>query len=153
MYLFLDRPVTSLDHGGRFLVWAMRSWVTAVGEQRCPLEAIDKAFARWNMVTGLTPFLRMMTLFNRHGLETFQFCGLPCNHVSEHEAIIISLVCDLRDGRPDMMRATLLLLVEETAVGELMTILSALGRAMEDATVFPGRGGWVPGRSCPDKAD
>lgn len=29
MYDYIDRPVTSLDHGGRFLVWAVRSWVTA----------------------------------------------------------------------------------------------------------------------------
>lgn len=96
MYEFVDRPVTSLDHGGRFLVWSMRSWVKAMGERSCPAGAIAPAFGQWRMLSGLQPFLRIMALFNRHGLENFQFCALPCNHVSEHEAIIVSLICNLR---------------------------------------------------------
>lgn len=120
MYDFLDRPVTSLDHGGRFLVWSTRSWVKAVSERKCPTSVIAGAFGKWDMLQGLQPFLRMMALFNRHGLENFQFCALQCNHVSEHEAIIISLVCALRDERPAALRETLDLLVEEEAVGDLI---------------------------------
>ena len=26
MYEFVDRPITSLDKGCRFLIWSMRSW-------------------------------------------------------------------------------------------------------------------------------
>lgn len=139
MYEFLDRPVTGLDHGGRFLVWSMRSWVKAMGERQCPGTALGSAFARWNMIAGLQPFLRMMTLFNRNGLETFQFCALACNHVSEHEAIILSLVCSLRDGRPDMLRDTLTLLVEEDSIGDMIEALAAMGRIMDAATIFPAR--------------
>lgn len=139
MYDFLDRPVTTLDHGGRFLVWSMRSWVKAMGERQCPASAIANAFARWNMIAGLQPFLHMMTLFNRNGLETFQFCALACNHVSEHEAIILSLVCALHDERPQVLRDTLALLVEEDAIGDLLAALSALGRMMDEATIFPSR--------------
>ena len=43
MYEFLDRPVTGLDHGGRFLVWSMRSWVKAMGERQCPGTALGSA--------------------------------------------------------------------------------------------------------------
>jgi len=139
MYDFLDRPVTTLDHGGRFLVWSMRSWVKAMGERQCPASTIANAFARWNMIAGLQPFLRMMTLFNRNGLETFQFCALACNHISEHEAIILSLVCALRDERPEVLRDTLALLVEEDTIGDLLTALSALGRLMDEASIFPSR--------------
>lgn len=149
MYDFLDRPVTSLDHGGRFLIWSMRSWVKAMGERQCPATAIGNAFARWNMIRGLQPFLRMMTLFNRSGLETFHFCALPCNHVSEHEAIIVSLVCGLHEGRPDMLRDTLAMLVEEDSIGELLAALTALGQSMDGAAIFPSRTLPAPGPSFP----
>lgn len=139
MYDFLDRPVTSLDHGGRFLVWSARSWVNAVSQRKCPASAIAPAFAKWNMLQGLQPFLRMMALFNRHGLENFHFYALPCNHVSEHEAIIITLMCSLRDARPDAVRETLDLLVEEEAVGDLILSLTHLGQAMDRAAIYPVR--------------
>ena len=139
MYDFLDRPVTSLDHGGRFMIWSMRSWVKAMAERQCPGSAIGAAFARWNMIAGLQPFLRVMALINRHGLESFQFCALACNHVSEHEAIILSLVCSLRDSRPDTLRDTLALLVEDDSIGDQIGALSALGRMMDEAAIFPSR--------------
>lgn len=139
MYEFLDRPVTSLDHGGRFLIWSMRSWVKATGERQCPGSVLGAAFARWNMIGGLQPFLRTMALLNRNGLETFHFCDLACNHVSEHEAIILSLVCSLRDARPQVLRDTLALLVEEESIGDLLGSLSALGRMMDEAAIFPAR--------------
>lgn len=44
MYDFLDRPLTSLDHGGRFLVWSTRSWVQAAGNRKCPASVIARAF-------------------------------------------------------------------------------------------------------------
>ena len=144
MYEFLDRPVTSLDPGGRFLVWSMRSWVKAMGDRMCPATVVGGAFARWNMIRGLQPFLKMMTIFNRSGLETFHFCALPCNHVSEHEAIILSIVCLLRDSRPDSVRDTLALLVEEDSIGELIDALTALGGTLVEAAIFPIRGAPAP---------
>jgi len=33
MYDFIDRPVTDLGHGGRLLIWSMRSWVQAMSEK------------------------------------------------------------------------------------------------------------------------
>lgn len=151
MYDFLDRPVTSLDPGGRFLIWSMRSWVKAMGERQCPANAIGNAFARWNMIRGLQPFLRMMALFNRSGLETFQFCSLPCNHVSEHEALILGLVCGLNDGRPDVLRDTLAMLVEEDSIGELIDSLGSLGQSLAAASIFPSRR--LPRADAPFPAD
>ena len=139
MYDFIDRPVSSLDRGGRFLVWSMRSWVKAMAERQCPGNVIGGAFARQNLVSGLQPFLRAMALVNRNGLETFQFCALSCDHVSEHEAIIVSLVCALRDARPAMLRDTLALLVEEDVIGEMIGSLVALGRSPDSAAIFPAR--------------
>lgn len=144
MYDFVDRPVTSLDPGARFLVWAMRAWVSAMGTRTCPATVLGQGFAQWRMIAGLQPFLRAMALFNRKGLETFHFCALGCNHVSEHEAIIISLLCSLRDDRPEVVADTLALLVEDDAIGEMIEALATLARAMEGATILPKRGAWLP---------
>jgi hypothetical protein len=139
MYDFLDRPVTSLDHGGRFLIWSARSWVKAIDETKCPVSIIARAFGNWNMLPGLQPFLRMMALFKRHGLENFQFCALQCNHVSEHEAIMISMVCAIRDAPPKAVRETLELLVEEEAVANIIIALWQLDQTMGAAGIQPGR--------------
>jgi len=150
VYDFIDRPITDLNHGGRVLIWSMRSWVKAMGERTCPASVVASAFARWNMLPGLQPFLRAMALFNRHGLENFQFCPLQCNHVSEHEAIIVSLLRALREERPEAVRTTLALLVEEEALGDLIVSLTRLGETMVAAGVFPDR---IAARQAPSASN
>jgi len=139
MYDFLDRRVAHLDEGGRFLVWSMRVWVKVMGERRCPVTVIAPAFARWKMIGGLAHFHRAMALFNRDALDTLGFSPLPCHHVSEHEALILSLVCSLRDGRPEAVRDTLALLVEEDSVGDLLAALTGLGLCLAEAGIYPQR--------------
>lgn len=150
MYEFLDRPITSLDHGGRFLVWSMRIWVKTMSESQCPVSAIAPAFARWRMIGGIAHFHKAMLMFNRDALETFRFCSLQCNHISEHEAIILSLVCSLRDSRPQTVRDTLALIVEEERIGDLLAALSALGRCLDDAAIFPSRTGMEARKTAPE---
>lgn len=149
MYAFLDRPVTSLDHGGRFLVWSMRIWVKAMGESQCPVSAIAPAFAKWKMIGGLTHFHNAMLMFNRDALETFGFCTLECNHISEHEAIILSLVCGLCDSRPQAVTDTLALVIEEDRIGEMLGALSALGRSLDAAGIFPASAPREPSSASP----
>lgn len=139
MYDFVDRPVTSLDHGGRFLVWSMRAWVKSMHHSRCPCTAIGPAFAKWKMIAGLPNFHMMMMIFNRDALETFRFCALECNRVSEHEALILSFVHGMRMSRPDAVRATLALVVDEDSITNLVTAVSSLGRAMADSGIFPDK--------------
>jgi len=139
MYEFLDRPVTALDSGGRFLVWSMRIWVKAAGEGQCPVSAVAPAFAKWRMMGGIAHFHKSMLMFNRVALEQFGFCALQCNHVSEHEAIILSLMCSLRDARPQAVRDTLALVIEDDSVGDMLGALSALGRSLDEAGIFPAR--------------
>lgn len=144
MYEFLDRPVTILNPGARFLVWSMRNWVKAVGKRACPVSAIAPAFGRWNVISGLQPFLRIMALLNRHGLETFHFCAPQCNHVSEHEALLLSLICEVREPRPQAIRDTLAMLIEEEKVADTFVALSELAQALAKGGAFPARGGWLP---------
>jgi hypothetical protein len=59
--------------------------------------------------------------------------------VSEHEAIILSLLCSLRDERPLRLQATLAMLIDEDGIGDLIEALSLLGRAMAAAGIYPQR--------------
>ena len=149
MYEFLDRRVTTLDQGGRFLIWSMRSWATAAGhnhkqgslprQMQCPASVIAPAFAKWRMISGLQPFHRLMLLLSRHALETIQFNNLPCHHVAEHEAILISLICGLGEGQPEAAAGTLALIVEEDRRDEVLQAMCELTAAMAAASILPGR--------------
>lgn len=138
MYQFVDRPLTTLDEGCRFLVWSMRAWVTAIGHQHCPAQMLAPAFARWQLIGGLQPFHHAMLLLNRDGLETLAFAPLPCPLVAEHEAVILGLVTSLRTQGPVRARETLELLVAGESVGDMLETLSRLGAALAIAGIFPG---------------
>lgn len=138
MYQYVDRPLSTLDEGCRFLVWSMRAWVTAIGQKRCPSQLLAPAFARWRMIGGLQPFHRAMVLFNRDALDTLAFCPLGCNHVSEHEAVILELITSLRDRGAVATRETLELVMIEDSVGDMLETLSRIGAALAVAGIFPG---------------
>ena len=148
MYQYLDRPLSSLDEGCRFLVWSMRAWVTAISHQRCPAQMLAPAFSRWRMIGGLQPFHRAMMLFNRDALETFAFCPLACPDASEHEALILGLISSLRDRGAQSVRETLDLLIAEDSVGDMLETLSRLGAALAIAGIFPGSPQSVKDMKC-----
>lgn len=141
IYDYIDRPVTDLRQAERFLLWSMRTWVTAMRARMCPTDALAPAFAKGRMLSGLQPFQRAMALFNRHGLESFGFCPLACQHVAEHEALLLGVIGGLRRGTPLGLRKTLDLLVEDEAVGPLIVCLSQLDQAMVAAGFHLGPAG------------
>jgi len=138
MYQFVDRDLTSVDEGARFLVWSMRAWVTSMQQRNCPAHALAPAFAKWRMIGGLQAFHRTMLLFNRDALETFGFAPLACSRISEHEALILGLVVAMRDAGPRATRETLDLMVQIDAVGDLLGTISTLSATMMVAGLFPG---------------
>lgn len=138
MYQFIDRPVTDLDSGSRFLVWSMRSWAATCSGKRCQAAAIGPAFARWRMIDGLQPFHRAMLVLNGYSLEGISFHPLRCNRVAEHEAILLELVGRLTRGEAIIARETLKLLVEEEWVGDCLAAFCALANAMERVSLAPG---------------
>ncbi|HEX7821972.1 MAG TPA: hypothetical protein VF463_15290 [Sphingobium sp.] len=137
MYAFIDRPVVALDHGGRFLVWTVRNWVAALAEGRCPAAAIGPAFAKWDMMAAFPPFHRMLSLLNAHGLQTLAVAPVECCRVAEHEAIFLSLIANLEQRRPEVVRDTVALLVEEEHVGTVIAAISTVGGAMMEVGIFP----------------
>ncbi|HEX7857213.1 MAG TPA: hypothetical protein VF503_26325 [Sphingobium sp.] len=145
MYDFVDRPVTSLDDGGRFLLWTLRNWVKALSEGHCAAAAVGPAFAKWHMMSAFPPFHRMLTILNVHGLGTISIAPLECRRVSEHEAIFLSLISSLEERRPSSLRDTVAMLVDEAHVGSVLASISSLGGAMLEAGIFPRKPEAVPG--------
>jgi hypothetical protein len=80
MYDFVDRPVSSLDEGGRFLIWVLRNWVRAMSERQCPAHAVAPARARWKMMGALPQFHHMLMALNIHGREALpsRTCSKAC---------------------------------------------------------------------------
>lgn len=139
MYEFVDRPVTALDKGCRFLIWSMRSWVLVASHKECPGQTLAPAFAQWKMIGGLQPFLRLMITLNRDSLEKVQFCSLSCNRVSEHEAILLSIFVELADSQRIRARDTISLLVSDDAVGDLLGACTGLSASLRHAEIEPRR--------------
>jgi hypothetical protein len=126
MYDYVDRRLTQLEPGSRFLVWSMRLWVTAIGIGQCPTPAVAPAFARWRAFGALAPFMKAMALLNRDALETFHFSPVACEQVSEHEAIVLSVARAMSESRFGEASETLALIVAPDALGELVEALAAL---------------------------
>jgi hypothetical protein len=139
MYDFVDRRVTALDPGSRFLVWLMRLWVTAIGLGQCPTPVVAPAFARWRAIGALPAFMKTMALLNRDALETFHFRPIACECVSEHEAIVLSVLRSMDEGRYLDATETLALVVAADALGELVDATSRLVQILGPIGLCPAR--------------
>ncbi|MCB2048266.1 MAG: hypothetical protein KDE32_08570 [Novosphingobium sp.] len=137
MYAFVDRPVTSLDRGSRFLIWSMRSWSLAVRQKHCPGPLLAPAFAKWRMIGALQPFLRLMIAFERDSLMPVSFCSLRCLRIAEHEAIMLAVFVAMTSGDRLSVRDTLAGLVSEELVGDALGSVEAIASALAKAELVP----------------
>ena len=116
IYDLIDRPVASLGNGARFTLWAMRRWATSVEERTCPPIALGPGFESVNALGLLPHFHIAMALLNRHGRDRIALAPVGCRRIVEHEAILLTMWYDLSLGRIEQVRATLVLLVEDSMV-------------------------------------
>ncbi|TNE42258.1 MAG: hypothetical protein EP321_16565 [Sphingomonadales bacterium] len=137
MYEYIDRPVETLADGPHFLVWAMRRWVQAMHDRRCPACVIGPAFAKWRMMPGLAPFQAMMAILNIHALRNLRFGPVCCGPVSEDEAMLLTFITGVRGRSSEEMAETLALIVERDQVQSLQGVLSRLADAMATVKILP----------------
>lgn len=137
MYDFIDRPVASLDPGGRLLVWAVRHWVRGAGAGRCPCGDVAPAFHKRDLMHVFPHFHVMMAVFNRDALLKLRFGAPDCGRVHEHESLILTLVRDMHLAPVDQCRATAALIVRRDSVATLTIALSALAQGLAGAGLLP----------------
>src|SRR3546814_8018631 len=113
MYAFVDRPVESLCNGGRFLLWAMRAWVSAAERGRCPPQMLHRGFAAVNAAGALPDFHIAMALLGGEGVETLVLAPMPClqrseEHTSELQSLmsISYAVFCLKNKKPNQTTHT-----------------------------------------------
>lgn len=122
MYDFVDRPVARLGSGGRFLLWAMRGWIHAATEGRCPPGSIAPAFARHGVLPALPHVHGLLSELNHRATRQIAFAPLSCRLVGDDEAVLLQMYRDAGEN-PLRARTTLTLLLEETAVGAAFSAL------------------------------
>lgn len=137
MYDFVDQRVVTLDQGGRFLIWSMRSWLGAMREGQCPAAALGPAFLKWNLPEALPDFSMAMMLIARHALEPIGFAPLACQRIREGEAIMLSLFRSTRERSDEDVRATLGLVVEREVVASLQMAMEAVATQLDAAGLLP----------------
>ncbi|HEX7872816.1 MAG TPA: hypothetical protein VF475_07895 [Sphingobium sp.] len=126
MYDYLDRPLGTLDEGSRFIVWSMRGWTQSMAERRCPPSVLGSAFTRSDLGDALPHFHMAMMALNRDGTEKMGFGSISCPHVSEAEAILLSLLRLIGQGSARAAEATIGLLVRPEATQIFKRALTAV---------------------------
>jgi len=137
MYAFVDRPLKSLDRGGRLLVWAMRHWTKAAAAGRCPCSDVGPAFHKANLMSGFPHFHMMMALLNRHAVEKLPFGDIDCARTSEGEALLLSLIRTAGNDTSERLADTAALIIRPNAVPPMLIALAALGEALAQARLSP----------------
>jgi hypothetical protein len=137
MYDFIDQRVTSLDNGGRFLIWSMRNWVTALGQRQCPPNAIGPAFAKWGMIAALPHFHMAMLVLSRESLMTLKFSPINCMQIGDDEALLLGLFRSIACDRPERLPETLGLIITEDFIPALLKALVAVTLHLSNADLTP----------------
>lgn len=137
MYDFIDRPVTALNRGGRLLVWAMRHWVRAVQAGRCPCGDLRPTFESRALGAAYPHFHGMMAVLNRYATEQMRFGAVDCARVSEHEALVISMVRAAHDEEKLQAGETAALIVGRPHCPYLLAPMVALAQALAATNRLP----------------
>ncbi|WP_326524171.1 hypothetical protein [Sphingomonas sp.] len=113
MYAYLDRPVTSLDRGAAFLLWAIRTCTTAIIGRRCLGIALGPGFGSHGAEGALPSFAVAMAVLVREANRTIEIMPARCCRVGEDEAILLSLLGATDDGADARVRAVVEMLVDD----------------------------------------
>ena len=130
MYAFIDRPVSNLCNGGRFLLWAMRGWVRAAAQGACPPAALHRGFAHVHALAALPDFHVALALLNADARETLALAPIACPDIAEDEALLLAL---WRDAALDRAGPMLARLVEAGTAPSVATALRAAADALAAA--------------------
>jgi hypothetical protein len=120
MYEFLDRPAWSLDEPYRFLLAAMRGWVSAARAGRCPCAALTGGFEARRVPDALGHFGMAMAALDVDGLGTLQFGAPGCLCVSDDEARLLAAFRAAVVGDGEALGRMAAALVAEEACGRFV---------------------------------
>ena len=133
MYRYLDRPVGELEPAQRLLVWAMRNWVGALSNGRCPCSVLGAAFDSCGIADALSDFNTAMLVLNGEGVGSLRLAPLCGRHVRDDEARLLTLFAAGLDGDERQLRRLADQLVRPDAVWHLITAVERIAAILSTA--------------------
>ena len=137
MYDLVDRPISILPEGNRFLLWAMRAWVVLKGRGDCPPTHLAAAFLKASAIDALPHVHIAMTLLNEGGREALNFHCIHRNTISDGEAVLLRLWGDMAAGNDRAVIAVAELLVTQEWVTPLFSAMQAALPGLDAAGLVP----------------
>lgn len=125
MYDLVDRPVSALPEGSRFLLWAMRAWVATRARNACPPAQLAPAFLKMGVIEALPHFHLSMSALNGDAREMLSFHCLHAPGISESEAVLLRLWSDMAAGEERRAIKVMDLLLKGEAVTKLFSSMHA----------------------------
>lgn len=125
MYDLVDRPVSILPEGSRFLLWAMRGWVTVRGRGSCPPAQLAPAFLKMGAIEALPHFHIAMSALNCDGREVLNFHCIHQPQISESEAVLLRLWSGMAAGEERTALRVIELMVQPEAVSPVYSAICA----------------------------
>jgi len=137
MYDLVDRPVSILPEGSRFLLWAMRAWLTVFGQGECPPARLAPPFLKMSAIEALPHFHIAMGTLNCAGREAIHFHCPHRGEISDCEAVLLRLWSDMADGDECAAIAVIEMLVRDDAAPHLFSALRAALPGLKAAGLTP----------------
>ncbi|MCF8710029.1 hypothetical protein [Rhizorhapis sp. SPR117] len=137
MYDLVDRSVSILPAGSRFLLWAMRGWVSACGRGDCPPGQLAPAFIKSGTIETLSHFHITMCLLNCNGRQILNFHCVHQPQISESEAVLLRLWSEIAAGNERAALPIIELLVEMDAAASVFSAMRAVIPGLSMAGLDP----------------
>lgn len=136
MYDLVDRPISALSEGSRFLLWAMRAWVSSRDCNACPPAQLAPAFLRMGAIEALPHFHIAMSALNADA----RLLSFHCIHgpvISESEAVLLRLWSDMAAAEEKRAIKVLDLLLKNDAVTGMFSAMRAALPGLHIAGLTP----------------
>lgn len=137
MYDLVDRSISVLPEGSRFLLWAMRAWVASRGNNACPPARLGPAFLKMSAIDALPHFHIAMSALNIDAKEVLHFHCMHRPEIGESEAVLLRLWSDLAAGEEGRTIRLLELMVKEEAVTTIFSAMRAALPGLQAAGLAP----------------
>lgn len=129
LYAYFDRRVGNMADDDIFVLSAVRTWVFAVRNTRCPQAMLRSGFTARHVGNALLPFLCSMTLIDQYGYGTMRFAEVRYPNVSDDEARVLTLFGAARVSDPGLIRIATSLVSDDMAL-QLAGAAGKVGAAM-----------------------
>lgn len=125
----LDQRVGDLTDDDVFILSAVRTWVFAARNGRCPEAMLRSGFSTRHVENALPAFLYAMTLLDRYGYGTIRFAEVCYPGINDDEARVLTLFAASRASPPRLIRIATGMVSDDMAV-QLAGAASKVGTTM-----------------------